>query len=160
MSYNDQLRRIVDQYVKAGQEWPTPAKTIAGWAIRQGLWNAQPWDLIDQCADQLARAMREEYYVDPQGRSVRTKHAVRKHGGQKNLTLWGDIRTAPREYMHTAFQQRRQQVVGDCRQLKVDVDSYNENQSVGEPIQMIFDFTNDLAELEAGRLLRFVPPTR
>lgn len=159
MSYNDQLRRIVDQYVEEGEEWPAQARAIAAWAIRRGLWNAQPTDLVDQCAEQLARAMREEYYIDPQGRSVRTKHAVRKHGGQQNLTLWGDIRTSPRDYMHTAFQQRRQQIVGDCRQLKSDVDSFNENQAPREPIQMIFDFTNDLAELEAGRLLRF-PPAR
>ena len=50
--------------------------------------------------------------------------------------------------MAAAFQQRRQQVVSDCRQLKVDVDSYNQNQNDGKPIQMIFDFTLDLAELE------------
>ena len=51
--------------------------------------------------------------------------------------------------MATAFQQRRQQILGDCRQLKIDVDSYNENRWPDEPIQMIFDFTLDLAELEA-----------
>jgi hypothetical protein len=33
--------------------------------------------------------------------------------------------------------------------LKMDVDSYNENKSPGDPIQMIFDFTDDLAEMEA-----------
>jgi hypothetical protein len=47
-----------------------------------------------------------------------------------------------------AFQQRRQQIVGDCRQLKVDCDSYNENNIPAEPIQIIFDFTTDLEELE------------
>ena len=50
--------------------------------------------------------------------------------------------------MEAAFQQRRQQIVADCRQLKVDVDSYNHNQNVGRPIQMVFDFSLDLAELE------------
>jgi hypothetical protein len=29
------------------------------------------------------------------------------------------------------------------------VDSYNENANAGKPIQMVFDFTQDLAELEA-----------
>jgi hypothetical protein len=52
--------------------------------------------------------------------------------------------------MQLAFQQRRQQIVGDCRQLKMDVDSYNQNANSGEPIQMIFDFTLDLAEIEAA----------
>ncbi len=50
--------------------------------------------------------------------------------------------------MQTAFQQRRQQIVGDCRQLKTDVDSYNENANPDTSIQMVFDFRQDLTELE------------
>lgn len=147
MSYNEQLQSIVNRYMKSGETWPTSTRTIAAWAIRQGYWQAQPKDLIDQCADQLSRAMREEYIRDPQGRVVRAKHAVRVHGGPKNLTLWADIRTASPKHMRTAFQQRRMQIVGDCKQLKADVDSYNENANPGQPIQMIFDFTRDLEEL-------------
>lgn len=49
------------------------------------------------------------------------------------------------------FQQRRQQIIGDCRQLKTDVDSYNENYNSSEALQMIFDFTDDLAEVELLR---------
>lgn len=52
--------------------------------------------------------------------------------------------------MKISFQQRRQQIVGDCRQLKVDVDSYNDLNLDEEPIQTVFDFTMDLAELEAA----------
>lgn len=59
------------------------------------------------------------------------------------------MRRAPREHMEIAFQQKRQQIVGDCRQLKWDMDSYNDNHNVGEEIQMIFDFTLDLEEIEA-----------
>src|SRR5215467_4034203 len=99
MSYNDQMREIANRYMNSGEPWPASTRSIAGWAIRRGLWQPQPSDLIDQCAEQLARAMREEYIVDPQGRTVRAKHAVRVQGGQKNLTLWGDIRTAKREHM-------------------------------------------------------------
>jgi hypothetical protein len=51
--------------------------------------------------------------------------------------------------MEIAFQQRRQQIVGDCRQLKMDVDSYNANWNSGFPIQMILDFRDDMAEAEA-----------
>jgi hypothetical protein len=89
--------------------------------------------------------MREEYIVDVQGRRVRAKHAARV----EQAVFWADIRTAPREHMEIAFRQRRQQILGDCHQLKDDVDSYNENQGTGAPIQMVFDFTNDLLELEA-----------
>ena len=51
--------------------------------------------------------------------------------------------------METAFRQRRGQILGECRQLKSDVDSYNQNASPDSPIPMTFDFTDDLAELEA-----------
>jgi hypothetical protein len=93
--------------------------------------------------------MREEYIVDPQGRTVRAKHAARLIKDGEQLALWADIRTADRRHMEIAFQQRRQQIVGDCRQLKTDADSYNDNANPGKPIQMVFDFTQDLAELEA-----------
>ncbi len=39
--------------------------------------------------------------------------------------------------METAFQQRRQSIVGDCKQLKNDLDSYNENFNTAVPIQII-----------------------
>jgi hypothetical protein len=50
--------------------------------------------------------------------------------------------------MEIAFRQRREQIVADCAQLKIDVDSYNENRKPESPIQMVFDFTDDLIELE------------
>lgn len=89
--------------------------------------------------------MGEEYFRDPQGRSVRAKHAVRID----QTTLWVDLRTDSRTHMEIAFQQRRQGIVGDCRQLKVDVDSHNQNINPGAPIQLVLNFTNDVLELEA-----------
>lgn len=147
-TYTEQLQRIVKRYMESEQPWPATTRQIASWAIRQRIWAAQPSDLVNQCADQLARAMREEHITDPQGRVVRAKHVARIERGGKQTALWADIRTAPREHMRMAFQQRRQQIVGDCRQLKVDCDSYNENNIPAEPIQIIFDFTTDLEELE------------
>jgi len=143
--YNEQLQAIVNKYIGAGQEWPATARQIAAWAVREKLWAPHPSSLVNQCAEAIAQAMREEYIVDPQGRKVRAKHAARVEQG----VLWADIRTAPRHHMEIAFKQRRQQILGDCRQLKDDVDSFNENQSSATPIQMTFNFTNDLLELEA-----------
>jgi hypothetical protein len=60
------------------------------------------------------------------------------------------IRTAPRDHMQMSFQHRRRGIVGDCRQMKVDVDSYNDSHPEAEPIQIVFDFSMDLAELEAA----------
>jgi hypothetical protein len=52
--------------------------------------------------------------------------------------------------MLLSFQQRRQQIVGDCRQLQVDVEGYNDLRTQDKPIQIVFDFTMDLAELDAA----------
>lgn len=143
-----QLQKIVRQYLEEGQSWPTTTQDIARWAIRKGLWAPKQAAIIDQCANQLARAMREEHITDPQGRIVRAKHVAKINRNGAQLAFWDDIRTATRQHMEIAFQQRRQQVVGDCKQLKTDVDSYNENRNPGRPIQLNLDFTHDVEEAE------------
>lgn len=149
-TYTEQLQRIANQYLREHGGEATTKRDIAVWAVSSGLWQPQRSDLISQCAEQLARAMREEYITDPQGRSVRAKHVARIEQGGEQLYLWADIRTAPAQHMQIAFMQRRQQIVGECRQLKSDVDSYNENRKPEKPIQMTMNFTVDLLELEAA----------
>ena len=148
MTYNEQMQRIVRDYIATGQEWPATTRQIAAWAVREKKWLPHAASMISQCAEQLGVAMRDETIVDPQGRPVRAKHAARID----QAVLWGDIRTATRDHMDVAFKQRRKQIVGDCRQLKWDVDSFNENRRPDSSIQMSYNFTNDLLEIEAGRL--------
>ena len=51
--------------------------------------------------------------------------------------------------MEKAFAQRRDQIIGDCSQLKTDVDVYNELNAGKRPeIQLVLDFTDDVAERE------------
>lgn len=150
--YTDALQQIVQKYRDAGQTWPTDKRTIAAWAYAEGLWKPARKSVIDELAKDLGRAMREEYITDPQGRSVRRKHARRVEvespdGEIKQMTLWDDITTATPEHMQFSFQQRRQIVLSDCSQLKSDVDSYNQNWNNGEPLQFSFDFTEDLEEM-------------
>jgi hypothetical protein len=148
MAYMEQLQRIANQYLADGHSVMASAHEMAIWAVETKRWEPQRAALINQCAEELSRAMREEYFTDPQGRRVRAKHVARRDRDGKQMSLWADIRLAPRDHMETAFQQRRQQIVGDCHQLKVDVDSYNQNFNPGEAIQMVFDFRDDLAEIE------------
>ncbi len=149
-TYHRQMHRIIEDYRKAGEPWPAAAKTIAEWAITTGRWELPAAAAINRCAEDLATAMREEYYTDPKGRRVRLLHPARRYVGGQQLTLWDDIRTASRSHMQLSLQQRRQNIVGDCRQLKTDVDSFNDAHPLEAPIQMVFDFTMDLAELEAA----------
>lgn len=128
--------------------WPASTHEIASWAVRTQRWQSQPADVIERCAEELAHAMREDYIGDPLGRTVRAKHVAKVKRRGRQTSLWADIRTASHDHMEIAFQQRRHQIVGECRQLKNDADSYNENYNTGEPIQTILDFTLDIEELE------------
>lgn len=147
MNRTEQRQHVVQQYIDAGQPWPAPAIDIAKWAYETGHMKAHPADLIKQFAHELSKAMREEYTTDPQGRTVRAKHSVRVTVDGKQTSLWADW-NSPRELLEISLQQRREQIVGDCRQLKTDVDSFNDNWSQGQMIQLSLDFTEDVEELE------------
>ncbi|MCY4417931.1 MAG: hypothetical protein OXE87_16720 [Chloroflexi bacterium] len=146
-TYSEQLRRHIGRYREEGNSWPATTRDMAVWLIGNNLWEESSESVIRRCAADLATAMREEYTTDPQGRSVRTKHAARLEGEQ--APLWADIHDASPDHMRVALQQRRQQIVGDCKQLKTDMDSYNDNYNTDRHIQLSFDFTRDLEELEA-----------
>ena len=103
-TYTEQLQRIANKYMEeVGSETAT-AREIATWAIKRKLWEPQPSKVIRQCADELARAMREEYTTDPQGRRVRAKHVAIVDRGGEQIALWADIGTATREHLEIAFQ--------------------------------------------------------
>lgn len=150
-TYSEHMQELVREYQAAGKKWPASTRDIAQWAVDQGKWKPQPSAVVSQCADHLSRAMRDEHVTDPQGRRIRTKHAATYGQGSEQFVLWDDIRTASHEHMRLALQQRRVQILGDCKQLKADGDSYNENRKPTEPIQIVFDFTLDLEELELAK---------
>lgn len=144
MNRTEERQFVVQQYIDAGRPWPAPAIDIAKWAYQTGHMHAHPADVVKQFAHELSRAMREEYTTDPQGRLVRAKHSARVSIDGKQTSLWADW-SSTREIL---------EIAGDCRQLKTDVDSFNDNWSGGQPIQMVFDFTEDLEELELMSSLR------
>ena len=149
-TYNKQMQKIVDEYREDDQPWPASTRSIAAWAIATRRWQLPASAAIRRCAEDLGTAMREEFMTDSKGRRVRLLHPATTYRDGAQMVLWDDIRTAPRKHMQLSFQQRRQGIVGDCRQLKTDVDSYNDAHSAENPIQIVFDFTMDLAELEAA----------
>ncbi len=149
-TYTKQMQKIVEDYRLSGGHWPASAKTIATWAITSGKWVLPAAAATRKCAEDLATAMREEYITDRRGRRVRLLHPATIRAGKEQLVLWDDIRTAPRKHMEVSFQNRRQGIVGDCRQFKIDVDSYNDAHPADLPIQVVFNFENDLAEIEAA----------
>jgi len=150
--YHEVMQQLADDYFAETSDWRATSAEIAAWAIQKGLWEPPRQLAVKICARDLSRALREEYIKDGHGRPVRAKHAARLVAGPTQKTFWADIRNAPREHMRLAFQQRRKQVVGDCRLLKRDVDFYNQHQPTQKPIQMLFNFEEDLEEIEAVEL--------
>ena len=98
----------------------------------------------------MAEAMREEYYTDKSGRRVRLYHPARIKRQGELFTEWDDIRSASRPHMHMSFQQHRRMIAGECRQLKTDLDSYNEAHVDEVAMQISFNFEMDILEIEAA----------
>lgn len=148
-NYTNQLQKIVKDYRQAGQVWPARTLDIARWALKTSRYDLRTPAIEKLCARDLAQAMREEYITDKKGRRVRAKHPAQMKLDGEQIMIWDDIRTAPRSHMEMSFQLRRKHIVGECKQVKTDVDSYNDAHPKDRPIQMVMDFTQDVEEAEA-----------
>lgn len=146
----DHLRELLDDYIHSHGDSPVDLDAVYLWARRERRWEPPRSNLVRVFKAEMARAAREDYYVDPQGRRVRRKHAVVIKEGEKQRSLWADILTAPPEHMRRSLQQRRRGIFGDITQLKTDMDSYNENNNPtpDKPIQLSFNFDADLERME------------
>lgn len=153
-TFKKQFQRIAHEYMQQHNVDYIDLHEVAEWAIRTNRWEPQKSALIRQCKEFLGRALREEYFTDSQGRRVRAMHVIVKDKDGKQTSIWGDIRTADRKHMAVSFQQRRRLIVGDCCQLKMDVDSFNDNYNKDARIQMSFDFTLDIEETQIMRTNR------
>lgn len=144
----DYLRAILDDYIKEHGAAPVDLDLVFLWVKTRKRWAPPEQREVRIFKEEMARAAREDYYTDPQGREVRKKHAVVIKEGEKQRSLWADIETAPPEHMRMSLQQRRRGILGDVTQLKTDLDSYNQNfnPTRDKPIQMTFNFDEDLAE--------------
>lgn len=154
----DYMRELLDDYLAEHDNAPVDPTDVFLWARRNHRWEPASRSMAKQFKDELQCAAREDRYTDPQGRSVRRKHAVVVKEGETQHSLWADIETAPPEHMKLSLQQRRRGCLGDVVQLKTDMDSYNENNNPGPPIQMSFDFDQDLREMEEEGTYPDAPP--
>ncbi len=126
------------------------AREVVDWAVRERGLRLPKVDPRDILAGQLARALREEYATDDQGRRYRVNHAMRVTKDGVQYTFWGILGFASHEHMQRAFTQRREQVVGDLVQLHIDVEVYNERVPIEKRIQLVLDFKDDVSERRAS----------
>ncbi|MCY4395022.1 MAG: hypothetical protein OXC10_07815 [Rhodospirillaceae bacterium] len=145
-SFNEQLQRVWHAFVKERGYLPATAREACMWGVAQGMIAAPDYDPYDRLSEDMSRALRGEYATDRMGRRYRKNHAVRVTKGGVQYTMWAILGHSAREHMHKAFIQRREQIVGDCFQLATDVDVYNDFHNDQEPIQIPFDFRDDVEE--------------
>src|SRR5258708_25354818 len=147
---HEKLQQMWHRYDGDQEHRPTSARQAVEWAVAEGLLELPQIDPYDVLPGEMADALREEIQTDEKGRRYRVNHAVRVTKGGVQYTFWGALGFAPHSHMEKAFAQRREQIVGDCLQLKTDVDVYNDMNRDKQPeIQLVLDFTDDVAERQA-----------
>jgi hypothetical protein len=153
MTKEERLQQIWHNYDNDHKHKPTSAREAVEWAIAEGILNLPEVDPVDILAGQMAQALRDEYKTDDKGRRYRVNHAARVTKGGVQYTFWGVMGFASHEHMERAFAWRREQIVGDNLQLKTDVDVYNEMvKGKHPPIQIVMDYTEDVAERQIMKL--------
>src|SRR5262245_54760251 len=145
-TYNEQLQKIWREYEHVHGYIPASACDAVKWGAERGMIEVPEMDPFDKLAEDIAKALREEYGTDANGRRYRKNHAVRVTKGGVQYTMWAIMGNAPRAHMHKAFIQRREQIVSDCVQLATDVAVYNDQNKAEEPIQIPFNFDDDVEE--------------
>lgn len=150
-AYGNQVKSYIERYqAELGGDGLLDPHAVAEWAYQRGLHKPSIRTVVDAIAADISQFFREEYRTNVDGQRYRAKHAVRLRKGDRTTSLWADMddEKAPRDHFVRSFAQRRQQIVGDCFQLKTDVDVYNSKSPAMQPIQVPLDFTLDVEEMQ------------
>lgn len=143
---NDQILQIVEDYRAAGNPWPASKLEIGEWAVANSRYQLTRGMAVAQAAERIGRAMGLEHVKDKKGRSVRKYYAAHIRENGQLVMKWDDL-NAPKPFMEVAAANRRNHILGECLQLKTDMDSYSERKCPDAPIQIDFNFNIDLEEL-------------
>jgi hypothetical protein len=156
MTKNEKFQQIWHKYEAEHGHHPSGTREAVDRAIEEGLLEEPKIDPRDILASQMAAALREEMETDAKGQRYRVNHAVRITQAGVQFTFWASMGFAPHDHMERAFAQRREQIVGDNLQLKIDVDVYNDmNRGKRPEIQLVLDYSDDVAEKQ--QMLK-IPP--
>lgn len=147
-SFKQQFQDIFAEYQRLHPDMQTvQLDYVYRWAKEERKWEPHPRDEAKWFRNQMAEALRDEHRVDSSGRKHRSKLPVVTKSGGVQTVLWGDIDNFPLPLFQKNVQQRRNQIVGDCVQLRIDIDHYNDAHPLEESVQTdLFDFTDDVDE--------------
>ena len=147
MKRSTEMQRLIYMYREQTGENSVTMQDVAKFAVGKGWPLPKPKSAIELLSEQFAQAAREDYRKDEvTGRPYRANLAVVINQGKpgEQYTLWTDIDAAPKPIAKKAFQQRREQMVGDAVHLSDDVDHWNRVNPNEEPITTELDFGPDV----------------
>jgi hypothetical protein len=109
-------------------------------------------DIDASFARDMAEVLREQVRVDKDGRKYRA-FIPAKDRGKDGLPLfrWADIDVAPRTHVEKGLQGERRQIANDCFALAMKVDHYNAIHLEEEPLQIPFNFEEDIEEMKIAK---------
>lgn len=135
---------------------------VSPWAIKRGLDKRPPLTREEMLRRDISRQLKNEYFIDPQGREVRASHAipieVLTPKGPKRYSRWLPLFDAPPDHMRISAQLRRKSAFADVRQLALDLDSYNDNNHFKALIPIpSFDFNRDIEDSKQSTIYKEDP---
>lgn len=142
MTKKEQLLRIRDEFRAEHDNAPATARDMGEWAVATGRYKLPPHATERKCAEELADAMAMDMTTVSGGRRVRTMHTWRSE--QRNL--WDHIATISTPDFTLSMAYQRNGALGIVKQMKTDLDYFNELHPDGPAVQVSFNFENDLAD--------------
>lgn len=149
-SYYARLANKAQEYaIQNGDDLINIDKT-ADWLIETDQYKRLPISAKQQCKQDLRKALQQANHIDPQGRKIRTNHAVKiPHEGEQ-LTLWLDVRIAKPDKMQMAFKQSHDAIANDVKRHSIEKQSYDDNNPYSVTLSAFdYDFN---ADADAARL--------
>jgi hypothetical protein len=149
MSRKEQILKYTKEFEQQHKRQPFDVNEVADWLMQNDYWKPLKDFARRKCVEEVKDVLREQYITAEDGSRVRLYHSATTEKDGRQLHLWANMFDAPREHLEVGFQERRRQSLGDARQLKSDMDYVNQKRFQENPIQMSFNFDEDLAEEEA-----------
>ena len=140
-----EMQRLIRVYKEQTGELEVDMHKVAEFAVGLDWPLPKPVDLLALLTKQFSAAAREEIRHDQITRKpYRANHAIPVKQGAVQLYLWVDIDEAARTPMLKSLENRREQIVGDGLQLKLEEDHWNSIHPDEEPINLPMDLAIDI----------------
>ena len=151
-TYDENMLLIWEQYREEVSLEPSDLKDMGAWARKRNLWQPRPVDVDTTFARDMADVLRKQVRVDKDGRKYRAFIPARERG-KDGLPLfkWADIDVAERSHVEKGIQGERRSIANDCFALAMKIDHWNAFHRDQEPLQVPFNFEEDIEEMKIAK---------